>query len=246
MPSPAAAGVPAATVFAYPDGSTPAGRTALLALPMVLVPALLMVSTIRFRSFKTIDLRYAALVSRPAADGAGHRRDRHAPADHAGRDRLHLPGVGLIGVGVGPAAVRRGAPTPAPRWPTTPPVGPRADPPDTIARSRSTRRPAPGRVTRPVGVQAAARSSPSSRRRASLATAIVPPFSSTLRRAMVRPRPVPVALVEKYGSKMRRQRLGVHADAGVGDAPAPRRRPSRRARAPSACRRRASRAARSR
>ena len=30
----------------------------------------------------------------------------------------------------------------------------------------------------------------------SLATLIVPPFNSTLRLAMVRPRPVPVALVE--------------------------------------------------
>lgn len=56
MPSPAAAGVPAATVFAYPEGLLDY-QHALLALPMVVVPALLMVSTIRFRSFKTIDLR---------------------------------------------------------------------------------------------------------------------------------------------------------------------------------------------
>jgi CDP-diacylglycerol--serine O-phosphatidyltransferase len=56
MPSPAAAGVPAATVYAYPTG--PSDYTeALLALAMVLIPALLMVSTIRFRSFKTIDLQ---------------------------------------------------------------------------------------------------------------------------------------------------------------------------------------------
>jgi CDP-diacylglycerol--serine O-phosphatidyltransferase len=56
MPSPAAAAVPAATVFAYPWGFT----TAVEALPvtaMVIVPALLMVSTIRFRSFKTFDLQ---------------------------------------------------------------------------------------------------------------------------------------------------------------------------------------------
>jgi CDP-diacylglycerol--serine O-phosphatidyltransferase len=55
MPSPAAAGVPAATVYAWPY---PLGdyRLALLALAVVLVPALLMVSTIRFRSLKTIDL----------------------------------------------------------------------------------------------------------------------------------------------------------------------------------------------
>lgn len=55
MPSPAAAGVPAATVFAYPYGLQ--DWHAVLALPMVLVPAFLMVSTIRYRSFKTFDLR---------------------------------------------------------------------------------------------------------------------------------------------------------------------------------------------
>jgi CDP-diacylglycerol--serine O-phosphatidyltransferase len=55
MPSPAAAGVPAATVFAYP--SFVAGWPYnLLALPMVLVPAFLMVSTVRYRSFKSIDM----------------------------------------------------------------------------------------------------------------------------------------------------------------------------------------------
>ena len=56
MPSPAAAAVPAATVFAYPDGLLDY-RAALPALAMVLVPAILMVTTIRFRSFKTFDLR---------------------------------------------------------------------------------------------------------------------------------------------------------------------------------------------
>jgi CDP-diacylglycerol---serine O-phosphatidyltransferase len=54
MPSPAAAGVPAATVFAFPFGLT--DWYAALALPMLLVPALLMVSTIKYRSFKTIDM----------------------------------------------------------------------------------------------------------------------------------------------------------------------------------------------
>jgi CDP-diacylglycerol--serine O-phosphatidyltransferase len=54
MPSPPAAGVPASTVFAYPYGLE--SWHALLALPMVLVPAFLMVSTIRYRSFKTFDL----------------------------------------------------------------------------------------------------------------------------------------------------------------------------------------------
>ncbi len=65
MPSPAAAAVPAATVFAYPWGLYDY-REALPVLLMVLVPAALMVSTIRFRSFKTFDLQsrkpYTALV----------------------------------------------------------------------------------------------------------------------------------------------------------------------------------------
>jgi len=56
LPSPAAAAIPAATVFAYPFGLYDY-REALPALAMVLVPAVLMVSTIRFQSFKTIDLQ---------------------------------------------------------------------------------------------------------------------------------------------------------------------------------------------
>jgi CDP-diacylglycerol--serine O-phosphatidyltransferase len=56
MPSPAAAAVPAATVFAYPVGfEHPAHAVGVLA--MVVVPAMLMVSTVRFRSFKTFDLQ---------------------------------------------------------------------------------------------------------------------------------------------------------------------------------------------
>lgn len=56
MPSPSAAAVPAATVFAYPYMLTDY-RAALPVLAMVLVPAALMVSTIRFRSFKSIDVQ---------------------------------------------------------------------------------------------------------------------------------------------------------------------------------------------
>ncbi len=56
MPSPAAAAVTAATVYAYPWGLHDY-RQALPALLIVLVPAMLMVTTIRFRSFKTIDLQ---------------------------------------------------------------------------------------------------------------------------------------------------------------------------------------------
>lgn len=55
MPSPAAAAIPAATVFYFPEGMH-TFQQALPALAVVLVPALLMVSTIRFRSFKSIDL----------------------------------------------------------------------------------------------------------------------------------------------------------------------------------------------
>ncbi len=56
MPSPAAAGVIAATVYAYPWGLADV-RAALPALVLVLLPAALMVTTIRFRSFKTFDLQ---------------------------------------------------------------------------------------------------------------------------------------------------------------------------------------------
>jgi CDP-diacylglycerol--serine O-phosphatidyltransferase len=56
LPSPAAAALPAATVFAFPSGLTDY-RQALPALAVMVVPALLMVSTVRFRSFKTIDLQ---------------------------------------------------------------------------------------------------------------------------------------------------------------------------------------------
>jgi CDP-diacylglycerol--serine O-phosphatidyltransferase len=55
MPSPAAAGVLAATVFAYPSGFQSYAE-ALPVLAMIVVPALLMVSTVRFRSFKNLDL----------------------------------------------------------------------------------------------------------------------------------------------------------------------------------------------
>ena len=65
MPSPAAAGIPAATVYAYPWGFQSYAE-ALPVLALVIVPALLMVSTIRFRSFKSFNLQarrsYPALI----------------------------------------------------------------------------------------------------------------------------------------------------------------------------------------
>lgn len=55
MPSPSAASVPAATVFAWPY-QIDSPVMALLVVPVVVVPALLMVSTVRFRSFKDLNL----------------------------------------------------------------------------------------------------------------------------------------------------------------------------------------------
>jgi CDP-diacylglycerol---serine O-phosphatidyltransferase len=55
MPSPAAAGVIASTIYLFPDGPREQ-QFAFAALAMVVVPALLMVSTIRFRSVKAIDV----------------------------------------------------------------------------------------------------------------------------------------------------------------------------------------------
>ena len=55
MPSPAAAAVIASTVYLYPWGLQDP-RAAAPALAMVIVPAFLMVSTIRFRSIKAIDV----------------------------------------------------------------------------------------------------------------------------------------------------------------------------------------------
>ncbi len=54
MPSPAAAGVPAATIFVYPYPLLGKAE-AMAAIAVVVIPAILMVSTIRFRSFKTIN-----------------------------------------------------------------------------------------------------------------------------------------------------------------------------------------------
>lgn len=58
MPTPAAAGVVAATIFAYPLPLAGYPQAA-AALAVLLVPAALMVSTIRFRSFKSINLGWS-------------------------------------------------------------------------------------------------------------------------------------------------------------------------------------------
>lgn len=65
LASPAAGGLIAATVFYYPAG-LPAKPEAYLAALLVVVPALLMVTTLRFRSFKSINIgvrrRYQSLM----------------------------------------------------------------------------------------------------------------------------------------------------------------------------------------
>jgi CDP-diacylglycerol--serine O-phosphatidyltransferase len=58
MPSPAAAGITAATVYAWPYPLVGFPQ-AIAAVAVVLVPAALMVSTIRFRSFKTINFGWS-------------------------------------------------------------------------------------------------------------------------------------------------------------------------------------------
>jgi CDP-diacylglycerol--serine O-phosphatidyltransferase len=58
MPSPPAAGVVAATVFAWPYAIVDKSL-AIAAMFVVLVPAVLMVSTIKFRSFKTINFGWS-------------------------------------------------------------------------------------------------------------------------------------------------------------------------------------------
>jgi CDP-diacylglycerol--serine O-phosphatidyltransferase len=58
MPSPAAAGITASTVYAWPYPLVGFPQ-AIAAVAIVLVPAALMVSTIRFRSFKTINFGWS-------------------------------------------------------------------------------------------------------------------------------------------------------------------------------------------
>ena len=58
MPSPSAAGVVAATVYAWPE-RLPGPPEALSAVVVLLVPAFLMVSTVRFRAFKAVNFGWA-------------------------------------------------------------------------------------------------------------------------------------------------------------------------------------------
>ena len=191
-----------------PSSSIPWGcRTAacaLLALPMVLVPALLMVSTIRFRSIKAIDVGWRRSYRAASDRRRRHRADRLAPADRARRDGLHLRRLGLsVDVGIAgsprPPSASRVATLTAGSGPTAiAGHGPRGGPDRTRRRSPSTERCASGRLG-PSGGRDAIGSAivtvvPTP---FSLSTSTVPPLISMLRRAIGRPRPVPVALVEK-------------------------------------------------
>ncbi len=120
LPSPAAAGVPAATVFAYSEGLTGVG-VALAASVVVLAPAALMVSRVRFRSFGALIpgrrrsyltplviagiisaiaaqpqavllvMAYSYLVSGPIGFVIGRARRRSVPSDTASTEESRPP-----------------------------------------------------------------------------------------------------------------------------------------------------------
>lgn len=121
LPSPAAAAVPAATVFAYPYGLHDY-REALPALAVVLLPAFLMVSTIRFRSFKTLDLgsrrSYRNLILIAAVLVA---IVMHPQAVLVAMAYLYM-GSGLLNAGLARIRRRGGAPADAPIDPPRTPI----------------------------------------------------------------------------------------------------------------------------
>ncbi len=210
LPSPAAAAVPAATVYVYPWGLYDY-RAALPVLAMVLVPAVLMVSTIRFRSFKTIDSQkrrpYTVLIVIAAGIVAIATHPRFVLVAIA----YSYLASAFIGMAITRFRHHRGD----------------RDGTSAVADDESIRRPPSpsheGHEGRPRRQRRARRKGTKGRelrrrrwfgieRRQfivtvvptprALVTEIVPPFSSTLRFAIVSPSPVPVAFVEKYGSKI--------------------------------------------
>ena len=156
------------------------------------VPALLMVSTIRFRSFKTIDLGmrrgYRGLILLAACSSRCSSRYPH--------EVLLVMAYGVSRVGVHAIAQcrrRRAGCLPAPS--VTPTSRSRARYAAEIGEIRSYARPS-------SATQVAARGSAASSSRSSPARSAVDGdrsrrSASTLRLAIVRPRPVPVACVEK-------------------------------------------------
>ncbi len=133
MPIPAAASVPAATVYVYPAGLQDVGA-ALPALALMIIPAILMVSTIRFRSFKSIDLRCAPVLQGAAAARAVPGRRRYAPAVDVARAGLRIPVVrlrrGVVTRMAGSTASSAGGPS-------------RPTDPSSLARLEPPRRPPP-------------------------------------------------------------------------------------------------------
>jgi len=205
MPSPAAAGIIAATVFAYPWGLFDY-RAALPALALVLVPAVLMVSTIRFRSFKNLDSSgrrpYTVLIFVAGAIMlvATHPRFMLVVVAYG------YLASGLLGWAVSRFKHRggRGALPPISR---PHPIISTAPPADRTSNAEFARLAKTESLAGSAGFafqshagRAIVTVVPTPRW---LRTSIVPPFSSTFRFAIVRPRPVPVAFVEKYGSKIR-------------------------------------------
>ncbi len=135
----------------------------------MLVPAVLMVSTIRFRSFKTIDLQARRSYKILLGVAIGY----FAITTHPRWTLVALAYSYLASAFVGMAwsRLRR-------------------------SRPRAGSQPAEGASEGHAGGADGRSRSPVPRPR-SLVTAIVPLFSSTLRRAIDNPSPVPTALVEK-------------------------------------------------
>ncbi len=184
MPSPSAAGVPAATIFFLGEGLTERGP-ALLALAMLMVPALLMVSTFKFRSLKTMTCR------RPSTRKCSswwRRPSRCSPPRPMSSCSCWPTAISSRRSSNGASRDRAGALRQRQRRRRSCPTSPRR------RRIRTRRIPicsAPARQAAGSHIETVVPTP------AVLVTSIVPPFSSTLRRAIVRPSPVPVALVEK-------------------------------------------------
>ena len=174
---------------------------ALLALVMLLVPALLMVSTFRFRSMKTLNLaaprnpKVLVLVAAWMALMAAYTHEMLWRWPTATSCRRSSSGLSRAG------ARRRPAPARTPARLRRPPKPPRA-------RPRAAACPPRGRQPHVTVVPAPG----------ALATSIAPPFSSTLRRGDGQPKPGAGGLGGEVGLENPRQRRRVHADAGVGDA----------------------------
>ena len=103
LPSPSAAAIPAATIFFASAPITDRGP-AFLALAILLVPALLMVSTIRFRSLKNLDLDLAAQLQGAGPGGGVGGAAVGLHRGSAGGDGLHLPRLAAHRVGRDPGA----------------------------------------------------------------------------------------------------------------------------------------------